>query len=304
MSPDPQLINDIAAELGISPAFVEKDWYSVQALKCIAGHHSDAFTTIFSGGTSLSKGYGLIQRFSEDLDFRCLALKDGSQNQMRGYRRDFKNGLLSVIEELDCVTLDRSSVEAASNYIKFPLTYPQEHSGHQALRPHLQLEFSFTRPRLEPELRPIQSLVAQFSGEGPEINVLCLASLETAADKLSALTWRVLKRDRNSSADDPTLVRHLHDLAALRLIVEQEKALFVQTSRSAFEEDQRSGRRDTAAGYGESLRQAADMLGSDDEYRTEYGQFVDAMSYASDADNISFDDALSSLERLVSFFEE
>lgn len=72
MSPDPDLVREIAAELAISPAFVEKDWYAVQALKAVAGHQSDAFQAIFSGGTSLSKAYGLIQRFSED---RSLSVK-------------------------------------------------------------------------------------------------------------------------------------------------------------------------------------------------------------------------------------
>jgi len=31
MSLDPDVINEIAIEFGIDPAFVEKDWYSVQA---------------------------------------------------------------------------------------------------------------------------------------------------------------------------------------------------------------------------------------------------------------------------------
>jgi hypothetical protein len=39
--------------------------------------------------------------------------------------------------------------------------------------------------------------------------------VETAADKLSALAWRVHARDRASPEDDPTIIRHLHDLAAL-----------------------------------------------------------------------------------------
>src|SRR5690242_21934483 len=39
--------------------------------------------------------------------------------------------------------------------------------------------------------------------------------LETAADKLSALAWRVCARDRARPGDDPTIIRHLPDLAAL-----------------------------------------------------------------------------------------
>ena len=59
---DAEIVDEIAAELGIAPAFVEKDWYSVQVLKAIAGQPHDEIQTIFSGGTSLSKGYGLTSR--------------------------------------------------------------------------------------------------------------------------------------------------------------------------------------------------------------------------------------------------
>jgi len=50
MSLDYGVIGEIAAELGVAPAFVEKDWYSVQVLKTIAEYQSDTISTIFSGG--------------------------------------------------------------------------------------------------------------------------------------------------------------------------------------------------------------------------------------------------------------
>ena len=36
MPPDVQLIQDIAIELGVDPAFVEKDWYAIQVLAAIS----------------------------------------------------------------------------------------------------------------------------------------------------------------------------------------------------------------------------------------------------------------------------
>ena len=42
----------------------------------------------------------------------------------------------------------------------------------------------------------------------------CVHPVETAADKLSALSWRARSRDRSRANDDPTIIRHLHDLAA------------------------------------------------------------------------------------------
>lgn len=51
---------------GLRPALVEKDYYVTEALRIIAGAVGDK--GIFKGGTSLSKGWNLIRRFSEDVD--------------------------------------------------------------------------------------------------------------------------------------------------------------------------------------------------------------------------------------------
>lgn len=57
----------IAENTGMSAFAVEKDWWVVQTLRIIfemgVGSH-----LVFKGGTSLSKSWGLIQRFSEDVD--------------------------------------------------------------------------------------------------------------------------------------------------------------------------------------------------------------------------------------------
>ena len=51
---------------GLRPSFIEKDYYVTEALRAIAQTSADK--VIFKGGTSLSKGWNLIQRFSEDID--------------------------------------------------------------------------------------------------------------------------------------------------------------------------------------------------------------------------------------------
>ncbi len=51
---------------GLRPAIIEKDYYVTEALRIIAQNAGDKI--IFKGGTSLSKGWNLIQRFSEDID--------------------------------------------------------------------------------------------------------------------------------------------------------------------------------------------------------------------------------------------
>lgn len=302
MSLNIHIINDIAAELGVSAAFVEKDWHAVQVLKTIAEHRSEQIETLFAGGTSLSKGYGLIQRFSEDLDFRCRYLYEGSNNQKKTIRRTYRTSIVNSVQSLDNVSLDTSKIAIASNYIKFPLGYHHQSEAHASLRPHLEVEFSFTQPRLTPQLKPIQSLIAEFTDSPPETEILCLSPIETGSDKLSALTWRVLKRDRSNPFDDPTIIRHLHDLCALTPLIEQDKSLFIKTTQTAFGEDQATGNRRTKMAIYPSFTSALAVLHKDTVYRLEYQQFVAAMSYADDDDVINFDQALASLETLISLF--
>src|SRR5208282_1042952 len=51
---------------GLRPAIIEKDYYVTEALRIVAATAGDK--AIFKGGTSLSKGWNLIERFSEDID--------------------------------------------------------------------------------------------------------------------------------------------------------------------------------------------------------------------------------------------
>ncbi|MGD9689485.1 MAG: nucleotidyl transferase AbiEii/AbiGii toxin family protein [Phycisphaerales bacterium] len=51
---------------GLRASFIEKDYYVTEALRAIAEAAGDK--VIFKGGTSLSKGWNLIERFSEDID--------------------------------------------------------------------------------------------------------------------------------------------------------------------------------------------------------------------------------------------
>jgi predicted nucleotidyltransferase component of viral defense system len=55
-----------ASALGESLAFVEKDYWVTQVLRAL--HEGERGGFVLKGGTSLSKGYDLINRFSEDVD--------------------------------------------------------------------------------------------------------------------------------------------------------------------------------------------------------------------------------------------
>lgn len=58
-----KIIRDVAEVTNISPAYLEKDWYLVLTLNMLQSTNTDDLKLVFAGGTSLSKGYGLISRF-------------------------------------------------------------------------------------------------------------------------------------------------------------------------------------------------------------------------------------------------
>ena len=76
---------------GLRPAVIEKDYYVTEALRVIAVTAGDK--VIFKGGTSLSKGWNLIQRFSEDIDifldplaFKPALGKNGIDRELKKLR--------------------------------------------------------------------------------------------------------------------------------------------------------------------------------------------------------------------------
>src|ERR1700682_3106495 len=63
----PDLIRIVAEQKGIDPALVEKDYW---IMHCLYGLQKLGLTFELKGGTSLSKGFKIIDRFSEDIDIQ------------------------------------------------------------------------------------------------------------------------------------------------------------------------------------------------------------------------------------------
>ena len=61
------IFTEIAAQKGMKPFAVEKDWWVSRTLEIIFQMHI-ARHLVFKGGTSLSKAWKLINRLSEDID--------------------------------------------------------------------------------------------------------------------------------------------------------------------------------------------------------------------------------------------
>ena len=64
-----RLVFEAAAQrMALAPAVVEKDFWVCYTLDHLFHRSGFAESMVFKGGTSLSKAFGLIERFSEDID--------------------------------------------------------------------------------------------------------------------------------------------------------------------------------------------------------------------------------------------
>jgi hypothetical protein len=214
---DRRLVEDVASRLDADAGLIEKDWYITRAIGVLADVAPGAGVPAFGGGTSLSKGWGLIKRFSEDIDFKVTMPTEVSRNQAKKERSAYRQHVLRVMTDAGFILEGEPAKRDESRFFSAKLLYPSMFDAGPSLRPHVRIEMSLMPAALPPIERPIGSLIAMAQGHLPEIAAfLCVDPVETAADKLSALAWRVRARRRGSDNDDPTIIRHLHDLAALK----------------------------------------------------------------------------------------
>jgi len=210
----------------------------------------------------------------------------------------------------DCwLALGFSEVETNSRsgntFLQFEMNYPTKLDGHAALRPRILAELSAKPPVLPPIARPVSSFVARYRSAEPEVTaVLCVDPVETAADKLSAFCWRSIARDRSHPEDDPTIVRHLHDLAALEAAATASTE-FPILLLTALHSDTMRGQ--GAVQHLPPRERLVEMLGrvkQDPAYPADYRQFVEGMAFAGETATPQFGDAVSALERLCLLLED
>ena len=166
---DRNLVEQFANVLGANPGLVEKDWHVVRALGVLASLDHGGATPVFSGGTSLSKGWGLIKRFSEDIDFKVMTPQAASATASRNRRRAFRERILSALTASEFELLGKPLIGNESRFFAADLAYQSHFRTGEGLRPHLRVEMSFHTPALKPINRPLHSLIAQAQKQPPEV---------------------------------------------------------------------------------------------------------------------------------------
>ncbi|GAA4443487.1 nucleotidyl transferase AbiEii/AbiGii toxin family protein [Ravibacter arvi] len=297
---DKSLLEEVAlVKSGISEAFIEKDWFVTQVIKILVDNPYLDFSIVFTGGTALSKAHKLIERFSEDIDFRFVApsLEGESLSKIRKKLSDFKKFVVRLLEkEFQIINVDARDY---NRHFTIYLAYPTVCEPSEVLRPQIKLELTLSGLLLPAIELPVSSFVNEVAGQSPEIaGIPCIDPLENAADKLSAIAWRIPSRIRGEDDKEPDIVRHLHDLAKL-----SERAFsypdFKQLAVQTIEQD--ADRGETLAGLSihEKLQMMIRILESDPIYPDEYASFVNGMVYDQDTQTPSYTEAISRLSLLI-----
>lgn len=215
--------------LGINAAIVEKDWWVAQSLAAIKGMNHGESLPAFGGGTSLAKAYKCINRFSEDIDYKVVMPLGERRDACRAYR----NRLIEAIQDIGLTLSEEPFVRDKERFFRLIFNYPNHFQPTPSMRPEVQIEVSLgvLAQELEPETCVVSSYIQEVSDGVAELPAIaCVSPVETAADKVSALTWRVCSRVRGATSesgkkDDPRIIRHLHDLAALIPTVQEDGRL-------------------------------------------------------------------------------
>jgi hypothetical protein len=101
-----QAVQFTSDQMNILAIYIEKDYWVTYALHTI---FNDAIgkDTVFKGGTSLSKCYDLIDRFSEDIDLVVLRREGESNNQLTNKIKKISKVVSAKLPEVDIPELTK-----------------------------------------------------------------------------------------------------------------------------------------------------------------------------------------------------
>ena len=118
-----------AKHLRMTPAFVEKDYWITLILYNLA-NSSYSDSVVFKGGTSLSKGYRFINRFSEDIDIAMIEENlsgNALKTKIRNIEKVITVGFTEVIEPNITSKGSTATTNTGNNY--YFTVFTQNFSG-------------------------------------------------------------------------------------------------------------------------------------------------------------------------------
>lgn len=151
------LLTTVGESTGAGAALVEKDYWVTEALRAIAASYFEG--VIFKGGTSLSKAWSLIQRFSEDIDL--LVRSEGDGLETGGARDRYMKAIAETVGGIEGLTPVRDGARSERGISRTVIfAYEPQAPAREGLSPTIILEMGIRGGPHPTEVRPLQSILA------------------------------------------------------------------------------------------------------------------------------------------------
>lgn len=215
-----QAVLRAAETLGIPEQVVEKDYWITQILRAIRGRYFGQF--IMKGGTSLSKGYGLIQRFSEDVDLLLIPQSGGGDTTRVD---DLMSGIEDAVELTTGLGTSRETAEeGVATITRAPYRATVFEYG-EAFGPEVRIDHGVPGGPLPNESRELSTLLGDgLLAAGVEIaglqdltafSVYMLHPARTLVEKLCVVSTIGRRIDAGNNAVRSREARHFYDIWCL-----------------------------------------------------------------------------------------
>jgi len=221
------LIRIVAEEHGVDPVLVEKDYW---IMHCLYGLQQLGLRFELKGGTSLSKGYRIIDRFSEDIDIRIeppAELKVSTNpnqtkpNQVES-RRAFYDRLAEEIRIDGIVVVARDQAFDDERYYRsggIRLSYKPVGGALAGLKDGILLEVGFDTVTPN-EALTITSWAYDYAADKVDVvdnravGVACYHPGYTLVEKLQAISTK-FRKQQATGVFPPNFMRHYYDVYQL-----------------------------------------------------------------------------------------
>jgi hypothetical protein len=223
----PDLIRIVAEQKGIDPALVEKDYW---IMHCLYGLQKLGLTFELKGGTSLSKGFKTIDRFSEDIDIHIdppanRNVKAGRNQNKPAHlksRKDFYDWLANTKIKIDGIeTVERDTAFDSEKLFSggIRLRYQSFTTPIDDLKDSILLEagFDVVAPNTAQD---ISSWMYDYAADKVEIidnrakSVACYDPGYTFVEKLQTISTK-FRQQQQDKQFPPNFMRHYYDVYSL-----------------------------------------------------------------------------------------
>lgn len=195
---------------------IEKDYWVTFVLKNLS-QSVYSNTVIFKGGTSLSKAFNVIDRFSEDIDLAIISPDEYSGNRLKGLLKEISETISFGLKPIVGHPNEKKLGKIRTSVYEYPKVMEQQ--GFGVVKDYIMLEINcFTNPI--PYINvPIQSYIAEFlasSGMNELIQEFDLGPFEIKVLSLERTFFeKVMSLNRLSYEGQESLqekIRHFYDI--------------------------------------------------------------------------------------------